>query len=45
MPTTVEIGMTNEIIGITSFDVFVSECVQPPNWVLVADNFTYDQFQ
>ena len=41
MPTTVEIGMTNEIIGINSFDVFVSECVQPPNWVIVANDISF----
>lgn len=43
MPTTVEIGMTNEIIGITSFDFFVSECVQPPNWVIVANDISFEE--
>lgn len=44
MPTVVTIGMTQEITGITSFDVFVSECVQPPNWILIANDYSYEQF-
>lgn len=44
MPTNVEIGMTNEIIGITSFDVFVSDCVQPPVWQQVGNDLSFDEF-
>ena len=44
MPTNIEIGMTNEIIGITSYDVFVSECVQPPVWQQVGNDLSFDDF-
>jgi len=44
MPTNVEIGMTNEIIGITSFDVFVSDCVQPPIWQQVGNDLSFNDF-
>lgn len=44
MPTTAEIGMTNEIIGITSFDVFVSDCVQPPVWQQVGNDLSFNDF-
>jgi hypothetical protein len=43
MPTVVQIGMNGQIEGNT-FDVLVSECVQPPNWVLVADDYTFAEF-
>lgn len=36
--------MTNEIIGITSYDVFVSECVQPPVWQQVGNNLSFGDF-
>lgn len=35
--------MNGQIEGNT-FDVLVSECVQPPNWVLVADDYLPSQF-
>ena len=44
MPTNIEIGMTNEIIGITSYDVFVSECVQPPVWQQVGNDLSFENF-
>ena len=36
--------MTNEIIGITSYDVFVSECVQPPVWQQVGNDLSFNDF-
>jgi len=38
------IDLNNEIIGINTYDVYVSNCVEPPDWQLVADDYTYEQF-
>ena len=38
------IDLNNEIIGINTYDVYVSNCVEPPEWQLVADDYTYEQF-
>lgn len=43
MPTVV-IGMVNEIVENTTYDVYVSECVTPSNWQLVTDNLLFEQF-
>ena len=38
------IDLNNEILGINTYDVYVSNCVEPPEWQLVADDYTYEQF-
>lgn len=43
MPNIVSIGISNQILGISNYDVYVSEC-EPTNWQLVATDLTYDQF-
>jgi len=43
MPNIVSIGISNQILGISNYDVYISEC-EPTNWQLVATDLTYDQF-
>ena len=39
----IEIGLNNEVLGINTYDVFVSEC-SPTNWVQVEDDILFSQF-
>ena len=39
----IEIGLNNEVLGINTYDVFVSEC-SPINWVQVEDDILFSQF-
>jgi len=40
----ITIGLNNEVLGVNTYDVFVSNCVNPPLWTQVADDITFSQF-
>lgn len=40
----ITIGLNNEVLGVNTYDVFVSNCVNPPVWTIVADDITFNQF-
>ena len=40
----ITIGLNNEVLGVNTYDVFVSNCVNPPEWTQVADDITFSQF-
>ncbi len=39
----IEIGLNEEVIGINTYDVYVSEC-SPTNWVPVYNDISYNTF-
>ncbi len=43
MPNLVEIGLNSNVLGVNTYDVFVSEC-SPTNWVQVGDDILFSQF-